>query len=124
VPSSLTPMDDTPPASIEFLDDLLNDDDEFVRELLDDPERVRWLLALGHEPPTRRALRRLLACARNKGDVLRWLFERLTTPTGPTPAGRPDDQAPPPLLVLADTLARHAPPLRALTPSTREERVA
>jgi hypothetical protein len=35
-----------------------------------------------------------------------------------------DVRPPPPLVVLADTLARHAPPLRALTPSIREERAA
>jgi hypothetical protein len=38
----------------------------------------------------------------------------------------PDTRSPPPpiTVVLADTLARHAPPVRFLTPSTREERAA
>ena len=35
-----------------------------------------------------------------------------------------DDRSPTPALVLADTVARHAPPTRALTPSTREEPAA
>jgi flavin-dependent dehydrogenase len=37
---------------------------------------------------------------------------------------RDDARPPPPVVLLADTVARHAPPVRALTPFIREERAA
>jgi hypothetical protein len=35
-----------------------------------------------------------------------------------------DNQRPPPTAPIADVICRHAPPVRALTPHTREERAA
>jgi hypothetical protein len=118
-------------ADDHWVADTLAEDDELRDELLEDPAALRRLLRIHRtEAPNRRALRRLLdqATRRPEGGAVRWILDRLTAlrdRTNWSPTAHLDtDRGPPPLARFANTIARHAPPARALTRITHHREVA